>query len=555
MAGHPEGTLFDIDNKLIEVASWLLSKTGLSLPLSYNYVLLALAILAPLTVYPAVHWLTNRHSDALIAQFMVLALWYFDPTLRWNWLGGTLAFVCAVFLSLLLIAAAVRLVENRMTLGTWFVWWVVGPLLFWLHILAFILLCLPLVWLVLRNRHTFTRQQWLAFLVWPVLVVLLNLPWLVTAVRFAWAKGPSDQFLQGGLPALAGDLLGQGRVDGASTVDRLGLRWLTLLAGSLGLWQMARRRRPMEAVLVGAWMGLALAYFGLYLPRGGDLQPYRYIDQAMIWASVGLGTGLRAMWAKSNDAIKRPLLRRTLFILALVLIVLWVQVAVVIYRPPRWGGNRFNRWYGPTAELKAICDYLQQNPPLNGRLLTDDARIGTLLPWCSGVEVIGGPFAFTWTAYGRTNANMWTFLGTPYTEYDPQQWRQAIQDYNIEWLIVNTNWGVPEWYTLSDWLALYPGEVEAGPLFGQYQLYKVTSYQPFNQLDITADHGLLQIENATPSQPVRLPYHWIPTLEAWPPDSAQIENELVGRDPIPFIVVTPNQASFLICDPTGCPER
>jgi hypothetical protein len=305
MAGHPEGTLFDIDNKLIEVASWLVSKSGLSLPLSYNFVLLALAVFCPLAVYPAALWLTSKRADAFLAQLAVLALWFFDPTLRWNWLGGTLAFVCAVFLSLLLLAAAVRLVENRMSMASWLVWWLVGPLLFWLHILAFVLLCLPLAWLVLRHRRDFTRQQWLAFLLWPVLVVLVNMPWLVTAVRFFWAKTPSDQFLQGGLPALAGDLFGVGRVDGASTVERLGLRWVTMVVGGIGLWQLARRRPALETIVLGAGVGFLLAYGGVYLPSGSDLQPYRYIDQAMVWAAVGLGAGFRGLWHEVSIRVKR----------------------------------------------------------------------------------------------------------------------------------------------------------------------------------------------------------------------------------------------------------
>ena len=49
---------------------------------------LGAALLA--AVYPAVRWLTRNPSDALLAQLAVLALWYFDPTLRWSWLGGTL---------------------------------------------------------------------------------------------------------------------------------------------------------------------------------------------------------------------------------------------------------------------------------------------------------------------------------------------------------------------------------------------------------------------------------------------------------------------------------
>jgi hypothetical protein len=378
---------------------------------------------------------------------------------------------------------------------------------------------------------------------------------LVTAVRFFWAKTPSDQFLQGGLPALAGDLFGVGRVDGASTVDRLGLRWVTMVVGGLGLWQLARRRPALETIVLGAGVGFLLAYGGVYLPSGSDLQPYRYIDQAMVWAAVGLGAGFRGLWHEVSIRVKRRRLSTALALLAAVLFIVWVSEAAIIYRPPSYGGNLFNRWYGPSDEAKAICDQMETLKPLNGRVLLDDSRIGVVVPSLCGVEVIGGPFPFTWTAYGYTNANFWTLLDVPYPDLTQEKWRQIVHNYNIEWLVVNNDWGVAEWDTLSEWLAVYPEEVEAGPQFGKYQLYRVTSFRPGDGLDITADYGVLHIQNATPGEALRLPYHWIPTLEVWPPGSADIQSEMVGNDPIPFIVVVPAEESFQICDPTGCPER
>jgi hypothetical protein len=85
MAGYPGNALFDIDNKLVALASWLLSRTGLSLELSYTLVMAALLLVAPLTIYPAARWLGLAPGSALIAQLVGLALWYIDPALRWSW--------------------------------------------------------------------------------------------------------------------------------------------------------------------------------------------------------------------------------------------------------------------------------------------------------------------------------------------------------------------------------------------------------------------------------------------------------------------------------------
>jgi hypothetical protein len=244
-----------------------------------------------------------------------------------------------------------------------------------------------------------------------------------------------------------------------------------------------------------------------------------------------------------------------LFLLTAVLLILWVGKAVVLYRPPILNGPPFNVWQGPSDEVKALCHDLERDGLQYGRILVDDARVGAFLPWLCGVEVIGGPFFFIWTDYGYSNATMWTFLDTPYSAYDFESWRQALADYDVEWLIVNNDWGVAEWFTLSDWLAVYPEGVEAGPTYGRYQLYKVRDYEPVKGLIVTADHGRIQIEDATPGLRTRLPYHWIPGLEVWPPDGAEVQREMVGKDPIPFIVVVPKEEAFLICDPRGCPER
>src|SRR5262245_4494314 len=52
-AGFPEGTLFDADNKTIELATLSLHYVGLSLPHAYNVVIVTLIAIAPLMVYLA----------------------------------------------------------------------------------------------------------------------------------------------------------------------------------------------------------------------------------------------------------------------------------------------------------------------------------------------------------------------------------------------------------------------------------------------------------------------------------------------------------------------
>lgn len=547
MAGHPAGTFFNLDNKLFEIVAFALSRLGLPLPLGYNLALASIMALAPLAIYPAGLLLGLARRQALLSQLAGLGLWYLDPVFRWSWQGSTLAFASAVCLSLLVLAAAVNLTcrERPPAPTAWLFWFVLGPLLFWLHALTFALLILPLTLLTLRRWRGLSWGRRAPLLLWPLLVLLINAPWLLTALRFSWMKSSSDQYLQGGLPALAADLLGIGRVDGASTVSLLGLRWLVLVLGGVGLWRMGRQGPAGQALAVGAWAGLVGAYGAVHLPGGGDLQPYRYIEQAALWSTLGLGPGLRAL---ANTFATRLPQRVWLGSVAAVtlLAVLWVGNAAWRFRPPQLGGPGDHRWQGPSATVKEVCKYVKGLPLNRGRLLTDDARLGALLPWCSGVQVIGGPFFEIATQYGFTNATIRDFLDVQYEDYTEAAWREALATYKVRWVITHEEWDFPGWYTLADWLADHPHQVIPGPRFGPYRLYEVRRAGVEVGLTIRVEHGHLLITDA-PERGFTLPFHWIPYLRAAQP-SVRLSPEPIGDDPIPFIHVEPSgNTTISIC--------
>lgn len=552
MAGHPEGTIFNIDNKLIEVTSWALSRAGLPLPLAYNLVLLSLMSMAPLAFYPAGRLFGLSPRKAFLGGVAALCLWYLDPALRWRWQGGTLAFASTTCLSLLVLAAAVRLCRpGQVYRSALLIWFGLGPLLFWLHATTFLLLLIPLTTLTLLRWQELVWRQRLYLLLWPPLVLLVTAPWLVTAVRFSSYLAPSNQFLQGGLPALAADVLGIVRVDGASRPAHLGVRWLVLAIGGLGLWRQARHDwafRPVGAAVVA---GLLLAYGGVYLPSGGNLQPYRYIEQAALWSTIGIGTGLEAVWRFGWETGREQRGRRAAFLLLCGLALVWVGNGLRIFRPPLVGGLSVHRWQGPTADVHDLCHHLRGLPLESGRVMVMDTRVGALLPWCSGAQVIGGHFFEIWTQFGYTNSGIQRFLGMAYEAYDEVTMRQALDTYHVRWIVDHTTLRIPGAYQLSDWLADHPGLVTAGPQFGPYQLYEVIDAA---SLPAQAAHGGLIVMQVAADSLV-LPYHWLPTLHAVP-QSVQLWPQPIGDDPIPFIGVDPAGAnSFVICNDGFCPGR
>lgn len=434
------------------------------------------------------------------------------------------------------------------------VWFGLGPLLFWLHGLVFFLLVVPLGVLVIGKWRSLDRRGWLILLLWPPLVMLLNLPWLLPMARFLWAQTGTAAYLQGGLPALAADLLGIGFVEGASWPAQLGVRWLVLALGGLGLWRLARHSSGREgagrAIGITVVVAFVAAYGLSHLPGGGNLQPYRYIEQAALWSTIGLADGLAVLrgWFSSRQGGGRwrPVLGLVLAAAGLY----WLATTGWQFRPVLLGGENQNRWQGPTAEVKALCEHLKTLPG-RGRILLDDFRLAALLPWCSGREVIGGPFAHVFTDYGYANANTTEFLGVPYRDYPARAWQEEISAYQIGWVVAYRDWGRPDWYTLTDWLADHPSKATAGPVFGPYQLYNLN--QGIDPLVVEADYNRLRVE-ADPEQAERgytLPYHWIPGLRA-EPAGVQLRPRYFDGDPAPFIHIEPGGvANFTIYHYTG----
>jgi hypothetical protein len=601
MAGYPSGALYDIDNKLIEVASWLLSRTPLSLAQSYNVVLVCLIVLAPLAVYPAARWLGLGQGDALAAQLAALGLWYVDPALQWSWQGGTFAFLVAVYIALLVVAAAARLTTAAAPAGVapWLVWFVAGPLLFWLHAFAFALLLVPLVTLTVLRWRGLSRRQRLAIELWPPLVVLVNLPWLITALRYLDTLTRSDQFLQGGLAALKADVLGLGYIDGASRPGLLGLRWLVLLVGGVGLWRLcgvrplrgtfprsvasrisvgarfiapgwrseapgsgagAMNRAPtadataLRAVAAGAWFALVVAYGAIYLPGGGDLQPYRYVQLAAVWSTLGIGAGLRFValpLARLGSQRSGAVARAVVALAVVAAAATWIGMSAWPSRPPALGGPAYHRWRGPSDEIQALCSSLRVETDAGGRVLVDDWRVGALLPWCAGAEVIGGPFLHFSMDYGYANATMWAYLEIAYRDYAPDAFRMALARYDVRWLLIH-DWQAPGWYTLADWLGEHPGEAEIVASSGRYTLYRIVDPEAPAAIHVTATPGTIGVTDAPPGTEIVLPYHWLADLRV-ESGSARIRPVVVGDDPVSFIVLTaPEGGDARICVHTPC---
>ncbi len=525
-AGFPGGTLFDVDNKAVEVASWTLYRLGIPLPHAFNTVVLSIMALAPFSVYLAARTMGLAPRVAGLAQLTALAVWYGDPTVRWMWQGGVISFAAAALGSLAVAAAFGRWAEQRgKTTESQLLWFGLGPLLFWLHPWAFFMLAVPIGGYLLTSWPRWTWRARLTVLVWVGWVLLLNWPWLSVLLRFLNTKTPSNHYLQGGLPQLLNDVR-------TPHVAFFRLAVLGLAAG--GLWIGWRDRQPRwlpVSISVVAW--LALAYAGVYV-GGGDLQPYRFVLPALALAALPAAELIARVGGQSP--------RRVLVLLA----VLGLAAGLALYRGrPQHrllsDGTPGDYLSGPQPAEKMVCKTLSQLDLQSGRVLTNDTRLGALLPACSGAQVIGGPFFQVWTIYGYVNATLGDdhvdrVLDRPINQLSPAELAAIFEQYNVRWVVANALIA-PEGYTLANWGRDHPGLLEPLAVYGPFVVYAVQQpaswfFQGTGQ--VMAKYNRIEVRDASPGG-ILLKYHWIESLRSEP--RLPLRPVYVGHDPVPFIAV------------------
>src|SRR6185295_3211102 len=149
---------------------------------------LGLMACAPFAIYAAARLLHLSAAAAGAAQWMMLAIWYADGAVRWMWQGSILAFAAAALGGLLAAAAFWRWAAGETAgrrISLW-VWFGLGPLLFWVHAEAFVILAVAIGAGALLFGRRWGRRDWLVLLGWAALVVVINWPWLEADLRYLY---------------------------------------------------------------------------------------------------------------------------------------------------------------------------------------------------------------------------------------------------------------------------------------------------------------------------------------------------------------------------------
>ncbi len=531
LAGHPTGLIFDVDNKLHFAWTAGLVRLGVPLPVAFNLFTVLACALAPVSLWLAAKLLRFEAGARALVFGLGVLVWSFDPTPRFCWAGGMISFAFAAHVSAVVVAVMHRLLVDggrRFALALL----VLLPLVLRLHVWSFAILVVPLTGLYLRAWRTVPGRRHAVVWAAAALGLLVNLDWLVPALRHSALIVPSARLGQT-TPVYALWDFFEVLVDPLRTgfvMQRTLLRALVVIAAIGTLWRLRGDPRCFTGGLTLAWLA-GLTYAGALVPGVQATEPYRFAVPLVLWATVlsgpwllGAVQGLRGVSGAARGAV----------IAMLVLLAPRVYQQVVPYLPalsptPGLTGQAARnlpsaRLEGVPADWEAVASWLEAQPR-TGRVLVQYGPLGEYLRWATTWPVLGG-------FYDRRmifqDANLFYF------EMEDARYRGGLADYL-------------ERYNVSHVVMTYPylGEVErrtdllasAGIQGGLHRVYTVRqpgSYFVDGSGEVTAGFNNIAVTKAKPApgtQALTLRFHYMDELRCSPGcrvERAEVEGDTAG---------------------------
>lgn len=456
LAGQPEGTIFDADNKGWELWTYVLWKLGWSQGQAFNSFVLAAHALVPVAVGLCAYCWGLGAWASLLAAVLASWAWFFDSWLHWGWCIGMVAYVSCSACSLLLLGIFYRFTtERRLWLGVLFV-----PGLALCHLLhpySFFILAVPLGAQYLRARRSLPLRGHVLVALSVIATVLLNGVWLLPALRHWHYIQDSAFFGQTGLGHLVADFFNVALdySDSGVVGTRAGLRIVCLVMSVAALVVVFRQRLPHRVIFAAALASLfALGYLGSYLPGGPQIQPYRHVMPLTLLACIGAADFVRYLVVSSALAELRPALVTLLAMLAIGLVQrlagdalyflpgLLPRIAPLIdgSEPPLEANGyphmdaiyRIPSPLDDVARRREVASWIAQNLPSGARVLIEDPHLGEHVAWSCDVEVLGG---FRYRNIAHAYANF--YRGYEKRLVDKATLEDYLRTYAVEWVITD----------------------------------------------------------------------------------------------------------------------
>jgi hypothetical protein len=562
VAGQPEGTIFDADNKGWEAWTYLGTLLGATPARAFNSFVLLAMLGCPLVVFASARLFGLGAGASVLAAAMGSTIWFFDSFCHWAWWIGMLEYAFASYFALLPLALFYRFVEH----GSWragAVCALVNAAAHLNHPYTFFMLVVPMAALYLRAFRRLGPRGHAGVVMIGVVTIAVNLVWLVPAIAhwhyildsaFYGATGPSY---------LLADFLGV-LLDGDDSGvigTRAGFRFLYLALALAGLVVLRHRRDPRALPLASALLTLVvLGYFAVLIPGSGQIQPYRHVLPLSFFVTLPAAVFCEYLWReRALSGLARPvqvvlaiaalvalqhLAGQALYFLPKLLPVPGTTIhgdpsPMSAYGFPTPSQKHAHLHYGlphvawSEAEVDDVVDWVAENVPPGSRVLVETMTLGERIAWKTDVEVMGG----------FRERNLQHALANLFRRFGPRPVRDAelvhyLRTYAIGWIIT---FNKRKDFEKSRVISRLPS-------VGNWNLYRTrAAVSPFLQGRgrVRARTNRIDVQASPEHQDLVLSYHWHEALRCTP--RCKVERFKIHRDPVGLIrIPAPHPASFTI---------
>jgi hypothetical protein len=532
MAGYPAGTVFDVNNHFIELFVFIAHALGVHQATAFNLFVFAAILLPPVFVWLSARNYGLRPWEQAAATAMATLLWFTDTQVARTWSIGVIASGVAMYALPFGHSCLYRYLRAR----SWpalamFV--AVGSLASLLHPLSFLFFFGCVAVFLITQARRFDRRVWFALAAFALAVLAVNLFWILPFLAHLHLKTDSGFHWVGNVQKLAADLFGT-RDSGVRVSIYL------LAAGGLLAWWREGRRQDAAFLLAPAVLLSAFGYLGGEVPVLIHLETYRnnLVTSFLLIVPATVGGGRVIAWLAAREGPWMPALAAATLLLAL----------HVTGRNLEWFLPYLRGDFGAYSlrplgrhEMETVA-WLREHAGDDARVMIEYWPLGALLPWYTGVQVIGGPYPLVWMPHNFAN---FAAHGTKITARNVQAFGRSIDDlteatmetylqtYNVGWIVAFTD----KAKTRFDAMA----RLGVAADLGRYRIYRSRWTPDFVLLGsghVEAACGRIRVTNASAGRLV-LKYHWSERLVSEPPQP--LAPQPVLDDPIPFIAVPDNR--------------
>jgi hypothetical protein len=550
LAGFPNGTIFDADNKLWELWTYALYRLGLPAGTAFNtFVFLGHFLLLPL-LYSSARVFGSSIGASILAMALGALLWVFDSYAHWFWWIGTLAYIFAAYFYILPLALFYRYSLDRKT-------WrlpciaLLMTLAHLLHPYSFFVMVAPMLVLYIGMFRSLERRQHLGIVAVAVCVVAGNAYWLIVAIQhwhYILNSAYYGQSHPGFVVADFFNVLVEAQTSGYLGT-RTAFRWLSLTAAGAALYFWRRERDPRYRLFLISFIYMfALAYIGpVVYPDLGQIQPYRFVASAMFLATIPAAALIMSLASKLREAAAP--VRAGVIVLAIPALQ-HLSSDVMYFLPeilPVVPKVKEAPFPISATGFAPHIGYRHLHPSLVDRRLeqwvdgvADEGRIaipdwtGERMAWATRAQILGG-FVELNMQHARAHLARWADYKHPTRE----ELRSYLETYAVRYIVVRfDDMGLREHADLLEPFA----QIAESTI---YRSKLPVSFFYMNDGKVVAKTNRITVSGTDPGRDVVIKYHWHEALVC-KPNCRVIKVEHV-RDEVGFIrVPIPHPPDFVI---------